>query len=174
LLPDLIEPGMTLAIPAAALDLDEHRFRDALLDAGRPGVRPAAAERALTVALELWRGTPYPDLSTVLEASELIQELVEMHANAQEELTALRLRRAPDYRLVGELRDRVARDPSRERTWRQLAVALCLTGRQAEASAVIGECRSALAQRQLVATVALDDLHLAILKSETAGLYLTI
>lgn len=101
----------------------------------------AMAEADLGVALDLWRGDPYPELERALPAMAHIDALVSQRLLAQEELVAMALRRRVEYPLVAELRSLVIRHPGRVRFHAQLAIALYRTGRQIEALEVIADAR---------------------------------
>lgn len=117
------------------------------------------AEADLGVALELWRGDPYPELERALPAMARIDALVAQRLLAVEELVGLALRRRVEYPLVAELRSLVIRHPSRTRFHAQLAIALYRTDRQIEALEVLSDARRTQGDDRRLATV-----HTAILQ----------
>lgn len=117
------------------------------------------AEADLGVALELWRGDPYPELERALPAMAMIDSLIARRLRAQEELIGLALRRRVEYPLVAELRSLVIRHPTHVRFQAQLAIALYRTDRQIEALEVL-----AAARQEHAGDRRLSELHTAILQ----------
>jgi DNA-binding SARP family transcriptional activator len=101
------------------------------------------AETPLRAALGLWRGEPHPELQHHPVALGEITHLWLLRLAATEHLIGIRLTRPVDYELVADLESLTARHPERERLWRQLALALYRTGRQAEALRVFARLRLA-------------------------------
>ena len=86
-------------------------------------------------ALELWRGSP--DSVEVPQLEELREAALE--ARVDEDLAAGR-----HTELIGELEQRIAEHPLRERAYAQLMLALARSGRQADALAVYRRARTTL------------------------------
>jgi WD40 repeat protein/DNA-binding SARP family transcriptional activator len=128
-------------------ELDAHRFEQ-LVERGRRALaagQPQEASAILRQAASLWRGPPLADLAYEPFAQTEIARLEE------EQLAALEARIEADAaagrhaELVGELRQLVARHPTRERLAGQLMLALYRCGRQAEALEAFQEARRRLA-----------------------------
>jgi DNA-binding SARP family transcriptional activator len=116
-------------------ELDATRFLN-LADSGRAafdeGDLPAAA-RLLQQAGDLWHDPPLPDLPpTALMRAEAAR-LDRARVDAQDRLAEARLALGDHHDLVGQLELTLAAHPLRERTWRQLMVALYRSGQRAEA-----------------------------------------
>ena len=95
----------------------------ALLAGGDAG----GAERALSTALDLWRGDPYQDWPDAPFAEAERTRLAELPAGARG--SARSAAGAGDAReVVGDLQGR-SRDPLREDWWRLLVLALYRSGR---------------------------------------------
>ncbi|WP_168220964.1 AfsR/SARP family transcriptional regulator [Actinomadura sp. WMMA1423] len=105
-----------------------------------------ADERArLVEALDLWRGRPLEGVP-----SRWLQEaerpwLVERYLAALERRVDLDVRAGRHGELVVELSELTARYPLRESLWARLLVALCRSGRQADALARYEEVRARIA-----------------------------
>ncbi|WP_433260430.1 BTAD domain-containing putative transcriptional regulator [Actinosynnema sp. CS-041913] len=154
--------GYQLTVDEQAVDL--HRFRHLITRARAEDDERAV--RSLEQALELWRGEPLSDLDipwanglrASLERERLAAELD--HAD-----TALRLGRHTG--LLPGLFDRAHRHPLDERAAAQLMLALCRSGRQADALAHYQHLRTRLVD-QLGADPGpqLQRLHVRILAAD--------
>ncbi len=136
--------GYVLEVLPGELDLD--RFAEAA-ERGRDALatgRSADAARLLREALALWRGPPLAEFSYEGFAQNAIAQLEELHLAAVEERVEADLVLGEARKLVGELRDLVARHPLRERLRGQLMLALYRSGRQAEALEVYQDFRRTL------------------------------
>ena len=123
-------------------DLDLHEFR-AQVRAGRQAKRTGDAAAHFRRALALWRDRPLVDL----ECRALEPQIAQLDAtrlDIVEECVEAELALGRHCNVVGELQALVAEHPLRERLCGQLMVALCGTGRQADALAVFREARANL------------------------------
>src|SRR5581483_3430927 len=117
-----------------------------LADEGRAALSAGDARRGaetLRAALELWRGTPLPDLEGAAAIAE-VARLDELRLAATEDLVDAELELGRHRRLVGELERLAAEHPLRERLRAQLMLALYRSGRQADALAVYQRARRTL------------------------------
>src|SRR5581483_10777543 len=136
-------PGYRLAVAAETIDAFELERR---ADEGRAALAAGDAARAaetLRAALDLWRGSPLPDLDGVVAVAE-VARLEELRLAATEDLVDAELALGRQARLVGELERLVAEHPLRERLRAQLMLALYRSGRQADALAVYQRARRTL------------------------------
>ncbi|MBU8861447.1 AAA family ATPase [Micromonospora sp. WMMB482] len=137
--------GYELRVDAGAVDAI--RFAalvDRAADALAAG-QAAAAERAYTEALALWRGEPLAGVADLVAVRPEAARLADLRLSAEEgRLTAAVAagRHAP---LLPELRRFVSAHPLREGARAQLMLALYRSGRQTEALAVFDEGRRILA-----------------------------
>ncbi|MHA6785803.1 BTAD domain-containing putative transcriptional regulator [Pseudonocardia saturnea] len=138
-------PGYLVAVDAEELDVA--RFEALLVDGQRflDAGRPREADDALLTALGLWRGEPYADLGDGGAAVQADRaRLAELRAVALERHIEAMLAAGRPEEAVAELERLVAAHPLRERLWGSLMLALYRTGRQAEALAAFGSCRTLL------------------------------
>ncbi|NUT48698.1 MAG: AAA family ATPase, partial [Saccharothrix sp.] len=149
-------------------DLDLHVFR-AKVDAARLAARRGEHAMAADLyrgALALWRDRPVADL----EISALEPEISHGETTRQlvlEDRFEAELAAGRHVEVVGELEAAVAEHPTRERLCRQLMLALCGAGRQADALAAYRTTRDALvATLGLEPSPALRRLHQEILRGE--------
>jgi DNA-binding SARP family transcriptional activator len=133
--------GYALDLPEEAIDV--HRFRRRVA-AARTAVDPDEEQRALSEALELWRGQPLEGVESDALCGQHVYPLTEEWFAATERLVELRLQAGDAAETVGELRGLIARHPLRESLWRMLMLALAASGRQADALAAYQEIREAL------------------------------
>ncbi|MBB2908843.1 DNA-binding SARP family transcriptional activator [Streptosporangium becharense] len=134
-------PGYALA----ATEVDALRFGE-LVD--RSESRPAAeALSCLEEALRLWRGSPYGEFCDETWAVAEVRRLWEQRAVAVERRAQALLDLGRPQAVIPDLEGETAANPSRERLWCLLALALYRTGRQAEALAVLRGAGNALAGR---------------------------
>src|SRR3954454_7424241 len=111
-------------------ELDAQRF-DRLVEEGRRALADGQAEAAsnlLRKALDLWRGPPLADLASEPFAPPEIRRLEEQHLAALEARAEAELAAGWHASLVGELQQRVAAHPTRERLAEQLMLALYRCG----------------------------------------------
>jgi DNA-binding SARP family transcriptional activator len=138
-------PGYQIAV--APDELDVARF-EALLGDGQRLLDTGhhrEADDVLLTALSLWRGEPYADLGDGGAAVQADRaRLAELRAVALERHVEALLGAGRPDDAVAELERLVAVHPLRERLWGSLMLALYRTGRQADALAAFGTCRSLL------------------------------
>lgn len=123
-------------------ELDLLRFR-AQVEAGRLSVESGdlvGGGDSLRQAVELFRGSVFPDLVDLEILRPELDELEEERIDAYQDLMDVELALGRHQTLVGELQLLVAQQPYRERLWASLVLALYRSDRQAEALAA---CRSA-------------------------------
>ena len=153
-------PGYLLQVDGSELDVA--RFESLVAEAR--GADPAVASQRLREALALWRGPPLADLAYEPFAQVAIARLEELRLAAIEERIDAELAGGSHRELVGELEALVAEHPLRERTRRQLMLALYRSGRQAEALERYEAARNALVEELGIEPGRqLRELHRAIL-----------
>ena len=129
-------------------ELDSERFEQCVHE-GRTALAagdPESAALVLREGLGLWRGTPLADLTFEAFAQADIARLEEQRLAALETRVAADLEAGRHADLVGELRQLVADNPTRERLAGQLMLALYRCGRQAEALQAFQDARSRLVE----------------------------
>ncbi len=134
-------------IVAAPGELDTTRFR-ALVDAARDAHRrgePATADGTLTVALGLWRGTPFADLDGAGVIAEEIRLLEEQRLAALELRAAARLDLRRHQEVVADLVGLLSAHPYHERLVSYVMLALYRSDRQSEALELYRRTRDQLA-----------------------------
>jgi WD40 repeat protein/DNA-binding SARP family transcriptional activator len=127
-------------------ELDAERF-ERLVEDGRRALASGQAEQAsasLRESLALWRGPPLADLAVESFAETDIARLEEQRLAALETRVEADLAAGRHAALVGELRQLVADNPTRERLAGQLMLALYRCGRQAEALEAYRDARQTL------------------------------
>jgi predicted ATPase/DNA-binding SARP family transcriptional activator len=138
----VVAVGGGYALRVAPETLDACRFEQLLAqgrDALARGAAGLAAER-LHAALALWRGEALAGVRDVGGSlADEASRLDELHLVCVEERIEAELALGRHEMLVPELRALVAAEPTRERRWRQLLIALYRCGRQAEALAAYRE-----------------------------------
>ncbi|MGW2420908.1 BTAD domain-containing putative transcriptional regulator [Streptomyces sp. NPDC001709] len=135
--------GYRLMLPDGALDL--HRFED-LTDRGRAAIKTGRADEgaaALQAALDLWRGHALADVSATAIQDD-VQRLEDLRMAVEEDAVEAALALGRQAAMVPRLETMVGAHPYRERLWALLMVALCGTGRQADALAAYGRVRARL------------------------------
>ena len=160
--------GYLLRVRPGELDLAE--FERMVTD-GRAALardEASAAAASLRAALELWRGEPLEDVT--LHGGDLAAEtlrLTEARATALDERIEADLALGRHEELVGELRQRAAQDPLRERIAGSLMLACYRAGRQADALNTYRTLRTALiSELGLEPGPAIRELHERILKAD--------
>jgi DNA-binding SARP family transcriptional activator len=111
--------------------VDVHRFHR-LMGAARTGRDVLSSLEGVRQALALWRGTPLEGL-TGQWAEGVREELDQQHTSALATFFDLQLRMGRHHDIVEQLRVAVHRRPLAELLAGQLMVALCRSGREAEA-----------------------------------------
>ncbi len=112
-----------------------------------PPVRAATVvelQRRLGDAEARWRSTPYADLGDAPEVAAERGRLLELRLLALEDRATLALLLGRPAAAAAELEALTRRHPLRERLWALRALALAGSGRQGEATAVLGEVRALL------------------------------
>ncbi len=147
-------------------ELDADRFERLVAD-GREALAAGRAEDAaatLREALELWRGPPLAELSSVPFAPAEIARLQEQHHAAVEVRIGADLAAGRHAELIGEVQQLTSQHPWRERLHAQLMLALYRSGRQADALEAYRHARGVLIdQLGIEPGTELHDLHEAIL-----------
>lgn len=163
------QSGYRLLAPPDALE--HQRFIGLRVSArrARESGDPAAAQRMLDSALEMWRGEPFRELEDLdwaqAEVERLRLDRLEMLEERWE--TALALGR--HTQITGELAAFVGEQPLRERAARQYALALYRSGRITEALRVIEDHRRLLADGSgLDPSAGIVELEQAILSGDPA------
>ena len=159
--------GYEMRVQPGELDLE--RFAR-LFEDGRRALAAAQAEDAaalLCEALRLWRGPALADLAFEPFAPAEIARLEEQRLAAVEARVAADLERGRHSTLVGELRQLVSANPTREALVGQLMLALYRCGRQRDALDVYSRTRAYLANELgLEPGTALKNRQQAILKQD--------
>jgi DNA-binding SARP family transcriptional activator len=156
-------PGYLLRASAEETDLG--RFTQ-LAETARLESDPARRARLLHDALKLWRGPGLVEFSEPF-AGAAARRLAELRLMVLEQRIDAELELGRHERLVGELEQLVAEEPLRERTRRQLMLALYRSGRQAEALARYREGRRLLVDELGIEPEAgLQQLERAILRQD--------
>ncbi len=165
--PELVRtqpPGYVLAVDPDAVDA--RRFERLLSESA--GQEPATRAATLREALALWRGPALADLANEPWAETEAARLEELRLTALEERIEAELELGRHAALVAQLEALVAEHSLRERLWRQLALALYRSGRQAEALEACRSATSALDELGLEPSAALRQLERDILQQSTA------
>jgi DNA-binding SARP family transcriptional activator len=126
--------------------VDLHRF-EALVKDGRAALirgAPAVAFDTLSAALTLWRGDPFGEFSHHGFAHADAARYVALHSTAVEARFDAALQFGDGADLLPELQAAVTAEPTEERLWGHLMVALYRTGRTAEAIRAFDRARAAL------------------------------
>ncbi|MFD4644084.1 BTAD domain-containing putative transcriptional regulator [Lentzea sp. NPDC058436] len=129
--------------------------------------RAMVASQDFTTATSLWRGPVLGDVASDALHREDVPGLEVERLDALESRIGADLHRGLGRELVAELRSLVSEHPLRESFWRQLMLALCRAGQQAEALAAYQRVREKLADELGVDPgAALRELHQQILRGE--------
>ncbi|KPI25754.1 BTAD domain-containing putative transcriptional regulator [Streptomyces sp. NPDC054950] len=135
-----VDVGYRLVVPEDAVDA--HRFvgRVRAAKVAERENRYTEAVRLLQSAVDLWRGEAFAGIQCPTVSGAAVK-LAEQRLTAVEDLVALRLKLGETGSLVGELHALIAEYPLREALRGSLMIALCRSGRQADALAVYDEGR---------------------------------
>jgi DNA-binding SARP family transcriptional activator len=167
--PLILADGVGYRIRLAPGQLDLHAFSAAVAEATRlaGAGRHEDASAELRRATGLWRGPSLAGLTGhVIESSAA--RLDEQRLAATEQCLDLELRLGRHTALVPELMDLVAANPTRERLVGQLMLALCRSGRKADALEVYRRTRARLVDELGIDPGAeLQELHTAVLQDTT-------
>jgi predicted ATPase/DNA-binding SARP family transcriptional activator len=135
--------GYTLDVRSDSLDAK--RF-EVLVREGRDALsegRMRHASERLSSALALWQSDPFEGATGGALGLEA-ERLAEIRLGALEGRVEAELELGRAGELVEELEGLVAKHPYREQVWRQLMLALCRSGRQADALAAYARARARL------------------------------
>jgi DNA-binding SARP family transcriptional activator len=161
--------GPGYLIDARPGELDLHRF-SALCGAGRAAVTRGEWERAslqLRVALSLWRGQPFVDVSCPLLAARETPPLAELRMAALEDRIDADLHLGRHAQVIPELQQLAMAERLRERVQALLMRALYQAGRPADALAAYRAARQALvSELGLEPGAELRELHQRILVAD--------
>jgi len=167
--PRLVSDRICYTLYPEADELDVARFQN-LADEGRQALRDGALDLAverLGRALSLWRGRPFPDLTTVPHLYGEIARLEELHLQLLEDNAEALLALGRHTEFVPEFRKLLAEHPLRENLAAQLLIALYRSGRRADALSVYSGTRERLSEELGVDPGSeLQRLHQAILRDE--------
>lgn len=150
-------------------DLDLLAFEDLVAQGrqAREGGRSAQAAERLRRALELWRGRPFEDVALAPDQRVELIRLEERKLAAQEAWLDTQLELGLHEDVLAELGVLVAEHPLREKLWAQRMLALCRSGRRAEALRAYGDLRRHLVSELGVEpSPALQRLHVRILTGQ--------
>jgi predicted ATPase/DNA-binding SARP family transcriptional activator/tetratricopeptide (TPR) repeat protein len=130
------------------------------------GLEPHHLE-AYDAALALWRGEPLCDFATEQWATVEAARLTELKLAALTERAQIALGLGRHHEVVGDLEPFVADDPTRESLAGLLMLALCRSGRQADALEVYTRTRQELDETLgLEPSVSLRSLHERVLRQD--------
>ncbi|MFB8352892.1 BTAD domain-containing putative transcriptional regulator [Streptomyces niveus] len=160
-------PGYVLRL--APEQVDVHRFEQ-LVSAGRTLLHqrdPRAAHERLTVALDLWHGSPYSEFSAHPQLVDETTRLEQVRLSAVEFRAEAGLALGAADEVADVLGAEVRLHPTHERLVGHLMTALSRLGRQAEALELYEQTRRLLAEEFGADTaVELQRVHTAILRQE--------
>jgi DNA-binding SARP family transcriptional activator len=143
----VVRRGAGYCLAATAGEVDALQARE-LVSRGRALLATgdaAGAERALSAALDLWRGEPYQDWAGAAFAETERRRLAELRAGALTAVFESRLALGLHAAVVDDLQGLVDTDALREDWWRLLVLALYRSGRQGDALAALQRARRLLA-----------------------------
>jgi DNA-binding SARP family transcriptional activator/tetratricopeptide (TPR) repeat protein len=165
-----VNGGYRLTVADEDLDLTLFRRDVANARGAIAAGDPATAVASFRAALRHWRGPMLAGLSVPLLAPDVTHCELE-RLDAAEDAAAAHLAAAlPATDLLPELRALVAEHPLRERPHGLLMVALCRTGRRADALQAYQQVRETLVEELGIEPGAeLRELHQAILRGEEPG-----
>lgn len=161
--------GYRLVVPPEQVDV--HRFTQTVRQAGQADRQGRVEEAAagLRGALELWRG---PALADVPRTSIIEAEAVRLEEQRYAALVAridAELRLGRHAELLGDLHTLTTTWPLQERAWELLLVALCRSGRRADALAAYQRVRTLLtAELGVEPGAGLQQVHRQILAADSA------
>ncbi len=165
----VITTGSTYVLGIDPDAIDAVRF-ERLVSSARQRALHGEPDRASDLyarALALWRGQPYPDISSWNPAVVEVLRLTEIRTSAEEEWLDARLDAGEHRAVIPDAERLVREDPLREDRWAILALANYRAGRQAEALATVRAARGRLLD-ELGIDVGqrLRDLETAILRQD--------
>lgn len=139
-------PGYQLDTPPGTIDA--HEF-EALVEAGRKALEEGDRERGtdlLRSAHQLWRGGALSDFAYEEFAQPYIRRLHDLHLDAIEALAGAELEAGGTTHVLSLLDAAIREDPLRERSGELMMLALCRSGRNAEALQTYERLRVLLAE----------------------------
>ncbi|HZA16994.1 MAG TPA: BTAD domain-containing putative transcriptional regulator [Pseudonocardiaceae bacterium] len=136
--------GYTLQVHPG--ELDAERFESALVE-GTAASEPARAVALLRMALGLWHGEPFSDVTDLPLLRAEADRLAERRLAGLAQLYTAELACGNANAIIPELVELAARHPMREQLQGLLMTALYQAGRQAEALAVYHRTRGALVEQ---------------------------
>ncbi|MGW4825547.1 AfsR/SARP family transcriptional regulator [Streptomyces sp. NPDC004227] len=132
--------GYVLRVPKE--DVDAWRFEQAVVSLAEAG--PARVAEGLGEALGWWRGPAFADFGDERWLRSERSRLTELRLQAVERRADARIALGRAAEAVPDLDAHVTDHPWREDAWRLLALALCRSGRQADALSVLRRARDML------------------------------
>lgn len=129
-------------------ELDREEFQD-LYTKGRDCLRADMHEKAeeyLAAACHLWREPPLADIPATEAMKSTVDQLMDQRSIAEEMLVDSRLASGQHRELIAELSTRSRSNPTNEKVWRQLILALYRSERKAEVFEVYAQLRKTLAE----------------------------
>jgi DNA-binding SARP family transcriptional activator len=127
--------GYLADVPYGAVDVTSFWQWIKEADAAVERLDGVAERKALTEALNLWRGEPLADVPSDYLHSAYGVQLAEQRLQATERRVDLSLRAGRHAEVIGDLAELTAKHPLRERLWAQFVAALHQAGRRGEAIA---------------------------------------
>jgi DNA-binding SARP family transcriptional activator/tetratricopeptide (TPR) repeat protein len=159
--------GYVIEVSGGELDAAQFEALTEQAGAAVRGGRWAQAARDASEALGLWRGAPLADVPSQLVRDRWVPRLDQLRMQALQWRIEGDLHVGRHEQVIAELRDLTAQHPLREGLHGQLMLALCLSGRQAEALAAYQRARDVLvAELGVEPGRDLRDLHQQILSGD--------
>jgi DNA-binding SARP family transcriptional activator len=159
--------GYRLAAPPDAVEHMRFARLRAEATAARERGDPQTADRALSQALELWRGDPFRELADLEPAQAEIERLRLDRLDMMEERWEAVLALGRHTQITGELAAFASEHGERDRAVRQYALALHRSGQTTEALRVVREHRRVLVDEfGLDPSVEIDQLEQALLDDD--------
>jgi DNA-binding SARP family transcriptional activator len=158
-----VDAGYRLVVPQDAIDANCFTSRVVAAKTAEREGRLAESIRLLQSAVDLWRGEAFAGIQCPAVTRAAVR-LNEQRLTAIEDLTTLRLQAGESNSLIGELYALLAEHPLRDTLRGNLMIALCRSGRQADALEVYDDGRRYLADELgLELSPRLRSLHAGIL-----------
>ena len=133
--------GYSLVVGEDELDLLQLRSLVAVAQYAVQEGNLADAAMYLRQAVQLFRGTPFPDLADIQAFKPELDQLEETRVDIHQKLAEVELARGRHSLITEDLQRLVNSHPYREKLWELMVLALYRSGRQAESLAA---CRSAI------------------------------
>ncbi|MFD0689929.1 AfsR/SARP family transcriptional regulator [Actinomadura fibrosa] len=138
--------GYLFEVRPGELDAEEFARRCGEARASLAAGRPPEAVGVLEEALRMWREPPLEDVPATPALAGRTERLHAQRRAAQDLLIETELDLGRYRQLIPRIRELVAADPTHEHRWAQLMLALCRSGRRAEALAAYGQAHSILTE----------------------------